>query len=570
MATFTGAGVDQETTERILDFLNSANNATDIAGNEPQEGPVYDDPTKGYGDQIKDYDIGLTVAQRIIDKRNSLMGGQYTYLSELSNIDGFGQDKFDDLVYSFGPASYGKWEQLGDSPVYVVHGAVVNSGKVLMFAGGAEAGHEFSSVTWDPETGNYSNKQPFTDDLFCSHHCFLADGKLLVNGGATIPHGEGIVATNIFDTNNEDWTKKADMNQRRWYPTSVGLPADEGVITFSGYADWRDITVKAEKYNDNNWDELPTSADKEMETYPGMHLLADGKIFYTGTRWYNSTIKWIPPMTAVYDIYNESWQDCGTHIVKDRTEGMSVILPPDNNRVLVIGGRGDHATDASTNSVELIDFNDASPDWAEVAPMNYPRRNVNAVLLPTGKVLVCAGARGYKFSSPNPVFEAEEYDPVANKWTVLAKMSVARQYHSVSLLLPDARILNLGGVASSGGHSLIKDVEVFSPPYLFRGDRPTIDNELGTVHHGQEFEIETTDANSVGSVVLVKPGSVTHHTDTEQRVIPLDFEAIDSNTIRATAPNGNHPHYHAIKGHYMLFILNNQDVPSKAKFVHLH
>lgn len=64
-------------------------------------------------------------------------------------------------------------------------------------------------------------------------------------------------------------------------------------------------------------------------------------------------------------------------------------------------------------------------------------------------------------------------------------------------------------------------------------------------------------ANSIGSVVLIKPGSAIHHTDSEQRVIPLNFEVIDSNTIKATAPNRTHPHYHAIRGHYMLFILTN-------------
>ena len=69
MATISGAGVEEATRERILNFLNFVNTASDIAGTEPQEGPVHDDPAKGTGDQVKDYDIGLLVAQRIIDKR---------------------------------------------------------------------------------------------------------------------------------------------------------------------------------------------------------------------------------------------------------------------------------------------------------------------------------------------------------------------------------------------------------------------------------------------------------------------------------------------------------------------
>ena len=81
----------------ILDFLNQAKVASDIAGDEPQRGPIEDDPLrKGPGG----YDIGITVAQRILEKRASL-GGRFTNLTQLANIPYFGIDKFNDLVYTF-------------------------------------------------------------------------------------------------------------------------------------------------------------------------------------------------------------------------------------------------------------------------------------------------------------------------------------------------------------------------------------------------------------------------------------------------------------------------------------
>ena len=61
--------IDPVVEMRILDFLNAAKTAADIAGVEPVEGPVFDDPTKGYGDHVRDYDIGMTVAARIISER---------------------------------------------------------------------------------------------------------------------------------------------------------------------------------------------------------------------------------------------------------------------------------------------------------------------------------------------------------------------------------------------------------------------------------------------------------------------------------------------------------------------
>lgn len=97
-------GIDQATQNLILAFLNAAPNANAIAGVEHQDGPVEDDPARGYGDQIADYDIGIVVAQRIIARRNAL--GGLTALTQLHDIRGFGADKFHDLIYSFAGTVY--------------------------------------------------------------------------------------------------------------------------------------------------------------------------------------------------------------------------------------------------------------------------------------------------------------------------------------------------------------------------------------------------------------------------------------------------------------------------------
>lgn len=94
--------VDPIIARRVLDFINSAAKPEDIAGSEPSEGPVFDDPTKGFGNQVRDYDIGLTVASRIISERNKLGTAGFTTLKQLYDIKYVGNDKLNDLVYSFG------------------------------------------------------------------------------------------------------------------------------------------------------------------------------------------------------------------------------------------------------------------------------------------------------------------------------------------------------------------------------------------------------------------------------------------------------------------------------------
>lgn len=83
----------------ILDYLNNAQNAVEIAGMEPKGGPIWDDPNSGYSGDRRGYDIGEKVAQRILDRRKEL--GGFSSLDDLVGIPYFGPDKFNDLLYTF-------------------------------------------------------------------------------------------------------------------------------------------------------------------------------------------------------------------------------------------------------------------------------------------------------------------------------------------------------------------------------------------------------------------------------------------------------------------------------------
>ena len=106
--------------------------------------------------------------------------------------------------------------------------------------------------------------------------------------------------------------------------------------------------------------------------------------------------------------------------------------------------------------------------------------------------------------------------------------------------------------------------EVFSPPYLFKGARPSITAAPDLVQYGSAFEVQTPDAASIASVSLIRPGAVTHAFDEDQRFLSLSFTAgAGSLTILAPA-NANL----APPGYYMLFLVNSAGVPSVASFLH--
>jgi hypothetical protein len=183
-------------------------------------------------------------------------------------------------------------------------------------------------------------------------------------------------------------------------------------------------------------------------------------------------------------------------------------------------------------------------------------------VLPTGEVLVTGGSSGTGFNdNPLAVRAAEIWNPHTGRWTILASNAVNRTYHSTSLLLPDGRILHSGG--EGGAKALPRGAELYSPPYLFRGPRPTITNAPQLVRYGTSFTVSTADASNIAKVSLIGLGATTHAFDMGQRLLGLAFQR-QTGALTITAPsNGNI----APPGHYMLFIVSADSVPSVAKII---
>ena len=162
------------------------------------------------------------------------------------------------------------------------------------------------------------------------------------------------------------------------------------------------------------------------------------------------------------------------------------------------------------------------------------------------------------------VHAAEVWNPESGEWTVLASNSVTRGYHGTSLLLPDGRVLNAGSGQGAGAPDEF-NAELFSPPYLSRGPRPTITSAPAEVSYGGQFRVETPDAATITHVSFIRLGAVTHAFDENQRFQRLAFTA-DATGLTITAPTSSN---RAPPGHYMVFILNGNDVPSVAKIVRI-
>jgi hypothetical protein len=203
--------------------------------------------------------------------------------------------------------------------------------------------------------------------------------------------------------------------------------------------------------------------------------------------------------------------------------------------------------------------------------MSLPRTRMNAVLLPTGKVLALGGSSIDE--DPNTAsLAADLFDPVTESWTSAGVATYPRLYHSCGLLLPDATVWVVGSNPKKGTYD--NNIEVYSPAYLYTADpngnvipavRPTITSVPAEIGYGGSFAITTPDSSTIASAVLVRPGSPSHGFDFEQRLVGLAFTSNPGKLTATSPPNGSI----APPGYYMLFLINQAGVPSLAKFVHL-
>jgi hypothetical protein len=204
--------------------------------------------------------------------------------------------------------------------------------------------------------------------------------------------------------------------------------------------------------------------------------------------------------------------------------------------------------------------------------MSVGRRHLNSTILPDGQVLITGGTRGggfVDFSQANSTRTAEIWNPTTNQWTTLAANEVVRVYHAVSLLLPNGTVLHgASGDALNGAGVEVppeRNHEIFEPPYLFKGARPTISSVPSSVGYNQEFSVSTPNAAQVTDARWIRLGSVTHAFDMSQRANTLAFTRTATG-IQITAPADPKQ---APPGHYLLFILNRNGVPSEGKVVRI-
>jgi hypothetical protein len=341
------------------------------------------------------------------------------------------------------------------------------------------------------------------------------------------------------------------MSYARWYPTLVPL-ANGDVVALSGTQVPGVNASIPERWNGSTWTPL-TGANQQLPNYPRAFVEPkNGHIFIAG----HAEVRVLDPGG------NGSWSLGPARRVADRNYGGAVML---DSKVLYAGGGGRACPGTPERSAEIIDLNDPSPSWAPTGSMAVARRQMNLTVLPDGTALATGGTSTCGPSDEaGAVFAAELWDPGTGQWKTLASAGVVRVYHSTAMLLPDGRVLSTGS-GDGGGVTPQRSYEVFSPPYLFKGARPSYDLTSTAMRYGQPFAVSTANPGSIRKVTIVRLAATTHAFDMSQRLSTLQFEAT-AGGLTVTPPAAGRI---APPGPYMLFLVNDAGVPSVAQTVWL-
>ena len=459
----------------------------------------------------------------------------------------------------------GQWQILTGSqnevPVNPIHVGLMTDGRVLLVAGSGndETETNWRATVWDPLTRTFAT-QPTPFDMFCNGMVNLPDGRMFINGGnLEYDPFKGEKRSSVYDPKTEVFTDVEDMAHGRWYPTPIVL-GDGRIWTFSGLDENGPTNRAVEIYTVGSGWSPEYIAGWTPPLYPRMHLLPNGNLFYAGSG----------RGSRIFNTTNNTWSSviANTILTTARTYGSSVLLPlsPTDNyrtRVMIFGG-----ANPATATTEIIEPLAASPAWANTVQMSQPRIQLNATILPNGRILVTGGSLNDEDGNTKSL-NADLFNPDVTPITRTSAgaNALARLYHSNSLLLPDATVMLTGSNPTRGSYE--GRIEIYSPAYLFNSNntpatRPIItDGPSGAVNYGATFEIETPNVASIASVVAMRPGTPTHAFDNDQRLVRLSFTA-GSGVLNVVAPpNGNI----APPGYYMVFILNSAGVPSTARFV---
>ncbi|KAL5529142.1 hypothetical protein ACEPAG_5116 [Sanghuangporus baumii] len=498
--------------------------------------------------------------------------------------------------------------QKGSTGVAAMQLAIISSSHAIIID---KVEHNPLSVDGHPAWGALYNLNSHAvkalrikSNSFCAGGTFLSNGTLINVGGnpvvsdktaaADFGDVDGLQAIRLFHPCDSESAADCDIYENharirmaspRWYNTVLRLSDGSAMIVGgSKKGGWMNNATTnnptVEYYPPKNIkgsNGLPVTLQFLKDTlnsnlFPIAFALPNGRVFMAANQ--DATIyDWqMDSETRLPQIPN------GVRVTYPMT-GTALLLPlsPENNyspEILICGGS---ALDDTKAGYELNSQDPASKQCSriiltdrgiaagwQVEQMPQPRVMPDAVLLPTGQVLIinggASGISGYanvidqvgQSNADNPVLTPVLYDPSAPAGSRFSSAgmptsNIPRLYHSVATLTPSGAIMIAGSNPnldrSEERYGTEYRVEWINPPYMTQ-DRPVIVDPPQQAEFGKTISLRIQWPANMGTasgnikVACMDLGYVTHAVHANSRLVYLSFkrDENDSSVLLVTAP----------------------------------
>ncbi|OAA73213.1 galactose oxidase precursor [Cordyceps fumosorosea ARSEF 2679] len=480
-------------------------------------------------------------------------------------------------------AGKGRWGPTINFPTVPVAGMVDPlSGKVIIWSAYAYnnyLGSSFDRVftsSWDPATNDVEPKivDDTDHDMFCPGISMDGKGRVVVTGG------NSKYKTTLYDFPSQKWIAGPDMKVPRGYQSSATC-SDGRVFTIGGSWSGGEVEPKDGEIYDprsNAWTALPGAKVANLLTRDAQGVYrSDNHAWLFG--WRNGSVFQAGPSTAM-NWYTTGSGGGGVQPAGKRTSnrgddpdsmcGIAVMYDATQGAILTAGGSPSYQNSPAHASAHLITLGNVGAEPAVRFASNgmwSPRAFATATVLPDGRTFITGGqAYAVPFEDTTPQLTPEMYDPARDTFYQQAANSIPRNYHSVSLLLPDGRVLSAGGGLCGDCTTNHFDGQVFTPGYLLNDDgseatRPVISSASA---NGGRLTIVT--GGAIASAALMRVGTSTHTVNTDQRRGPLTLNKRSNTLYSANLPTDPGV---LLPGYWMLFVMNSKGVPSVSKIINL-
>ena len=454
----------------------------------------------------------------------------------------------------------GRWDIVGNTEPEFFDGTDI---AVLQKDGDVFFCHDtVEPVLFNPVTGTKSFPNGSELASGCMNGTVLATGETIFFGGqeGDAPENFRLAVRYVraFTPAQNFWRFLDDLQQLngRWYPGLARLSDGSLLIMGGGTRPDAARTSTCELFNIGTEKCTFTGSMLNPCEFPPTALLYTGEVLATWSppQLYNTaTGQW--RATGNFNQPNRGWPDHSDHSI--------VVL--NDGRVVAVGIRP--GSSEYQNMVEI--YNPSTGTWSMASNPGMSRFQTEVVQLPDGHILSAGG----ESTIPNPPVEnvlnivkrCDIYDPILDSWRQVAEMNWFREYHAVTLLVPDGRVLMTGGTKIKFQYGPTSaDIEAFVPPYLLRGVRPKIGALTKTKFiRGESLTVPITPATKITNMVLMGTESTTHWVSggvPRRLVIPVT-QVGSSVQFKLPLNRNKLP-----LGNYMMFAMVD-DIPSVAKII---